>query len=151
MRRLLTALVAACAFALGASPVLGAGAIHMTEDVTGDVIVCGANTYTVTSGTLRIVLHEGFSASGNINFTGTLTPQHIVAEDGAGNVYSLVGAFWFGATANANTGGAQSTFTGKLQIVSNGGGTVDSVNVVMHISPNGHVSSFDFGTCVAPM
>jgi hypothetical protein len=65
MRRLLTALAAACVFALGASPVLGAGAIHMTEDVTGDVIDCGANSNTVTSGTLRIVLHEGLSASDN--------------------------------------------------------------------------------------
>jgi hypothetical protein len=42
------------------------------------------------------------------------------------------------------------TFTGKFQIVSRGGGTVDSVNVVFHVSPNENLFSFDFGTCVAP-
>jgi hypothetical protein len=42
------------------------------------------------------------------------------------------------------------TFTGKFQIVSRGGGTVDSVNAVFHVSPNENLFSFDFGTCAAP-
>ena len=44
-------------------------------------------------------------------------------------------------------GGVQVTSTDKLQIVSQGGGTVDSVNAVEHISPNGKEFFFDFGTC----
>jgi hypothetical protein len=104
----------------------------------------------VVSGEIAIVLHEGTSASGNTNFTGTVTPRNVVLQDAAGNLYSLRGAEWFGATTNANTGGFQATFTGKFQVVSQGGGTVDSVNVVEHISFNGKEFTFDFGTCVAP-
>ena len=37
--------------------------------------------------------------------------------------------------------------TDKFQIVSQGGGTVDSVNAVEHVSPNGKEFFFDFGTC----
>jgi hypothetical protein len=126
---------------------------HFTEDVTGDTFQCEGAVYTITSGTLRIVAHEGASASGNTNFTVTLTPQNVVAVDEAGNQYSIVGAVWFGGTVNATTGGEQFTDTEKLQIVSQGGGTVDSVNVTFHITaqPNNIVvKDFDFGTCAVP-
>lgn len=126
---------------------------HSTEDVTGDTFQCDSAVYTITSGTLRIVVHEGASASGNLNFTVTLTPQNVVAVDEAGNQYSIVGAVWFGGTVNANTGGEQFTDTEKLQIVSQGGGTVDSVNITFHVTaqPNNIVvKDFDFGTCAAP-
>jgi hypothetical protein len=43
----------------------------------------------------------------------------------------LVGAVWVGRTFNANTGGEQFTFTGKLQVVGKGG-TADSVNLTFH-------------------
>ena len=45
------------------------------------------------------------------------------------------------------------TATQKLQIVSKGGGIVDSVNLTFHITaqPNNVVvKDFDFGTCEAP-
>ena len=148
MRRLLSTLIAACALALSAAPVLANGpAVHFSFPVAGDVFVCGTNTYTITSGTVSAVSHEGSSASGNANCTFTGTPKKVVAVDEDGNEYSIVGAVWSGFTVNAQTGGSQSTFTGKLQIVSQGGGTADSVNVVFHISPNGDINSFDFGTC----
>jgi len=151
MRRVVATLAAVSALALGASPALANGpAVHSSFDPTGSVFVCGPNTYTVTSGTVSVVMHEGSSASGNLNFTFTGTPKQVVAEDEDGNVYSIVGAIWSGFTANAQTGDFQTTFTGKLQIVSEGGGTADSVNVVFHISPNGDITSFDFGTCVLP-
>ena len=147
MRRLLVTLAAVCALALGASPVLANGpATHSSFPVTGFVFVCGPNTYTITSGTVTSVMHDGSSASGNLNGTFTGTPKKVVAVDAAGNVYSIVGAVWGGFTFNAQTGGFQTTFTGKLQIVGQGG-TADSVNVVFHISPNGDVNDFDFGTC----
>jgi hypothetical protein len=146
MRRLVATL--AIVLALSASPALANGpAVHSSFPVTGDVFVCGANSYTVTSGTVSAVTHEGSSASGNLNGTFTGTPSNVVAVDAAGNVYRIVGAVWGGFTLNAQTGGFQTTFTGKLQIVSAGGGTADSVNVVFHISPNGDINSFDFGTC----
>jgi hypothetical protein len=126
---------------------------HFTEDVTGDTIQCDTAVYTVTSGTIRTVVHEGAAASGNVNFTVTITPQNVVAVDEDGNLYAIAGAVWFGGTINANTGGEEFTSTQKLQIVSKGGGTADSVNLTFHVTaqPNNVVvKDFDFGTCAAP-
>ena len=107
--------------------------------------------YTITAGSIKIVLHEGTSASGNTNFTGTVTTQHVVAVDEAGNVYSIRGTEWFGSTQNAQQGTFQATFTGHLQVIAQGSGRVDNVNVMEHITVvNGNVKEFDFGTCVAP-
>ncbi len=149
MRRLVATLaVSALLLAIGAAPVLANGpAVRSSFPVTGSVFVCGANTYTITSGTVSGVTHEGSSASGNLNGTFTGTPTGVVAVDEDGNQYRIVGAVWGGFTFNAQTGGFQSTFTGKLQIVSQGGGTADSVNVVLHVSPNGKINAFNFGTC----
>ncbi len=150
MRRRIAALAAlfALALAFSSSPALANGpAVHDSFSVVGAVFVCGDNTYTITSGTVSAVMHEGSSASGNLNGTFTGTPKRVVAVDEDGNEYSIVGAIWSGFSLNAQTGGFQSTFTGKLQIVSAGGGTADSVNVVFHMSPNGDINSFDFGTC----
>jgi hypothetical protein len=126
-------------------------AVHSVEDLTGETLVCESMTYTVTSGSIRIVFHEGAAASGNGNVTGTTTLQSVVAEDPAGNVYSLVGAFWFGGAFNAQQGTTVFTDTGKLQVISQSSGTVDSVNVTFHVTDvNGQVTAFDFGTCEEP-
>jgi hypothetical protein len=75
----------------------------------------------------------------------------VVAEDEEGNVYGLRGAFWFGGAFNAQQGTFVFTDTAKLQVVSQGSGTVDSVNVTSHITfVNGNVKEFDFGTCQEP-
>jgi hypothetical protein len=149
MRRFaLVAMMAASIVLFGAgSAVAAQPAVHLTQDVTGDTLQCGDTTYTIVSGELAIVIHEGASASGNTNFTTTITPRNVVLQDQQGNRYSLRGAIWFGATSNASTGGFQATSTDKFQIVSQGGGTVDSVNAVEHVSPNGKEFFFDFGTC----
>ena len=144
---LLLALVLAAAAA--AYPASAAPAQHVTEDVTGDVFVCATATYTVTSGTLLSVFHEGQSASGNTNFTGTLVPKRVVLEDGEGNVYSLSGAVWFGDTSNAQQGTSQGTFTAFLNIVSRSRGVVDTVRQVGHFGANGEFF-MDSGSCVLP-
>ena len=144
---LLLALVRAAAAA--AYPASAAPAVHFTEDVTGDVFVCDSAVYTVTSGTLLSVFHEGTTASGNTNFTGTLVPKHVVLEDAEGNVYSLSGAVWFGNTSNAQQGSSQGTFTAFFNIVSKGGGVVDTVRMVAHFGANGEFS-IDSGSCVLP-
>lgn len=139
---------------VGAAPAAAGPAQHAVEDVTGDQIVCESTTYTITSGTLKITIHEGTSASGNENVTGTLTPQAVVATDEAGNIYSLRGAFWFGGAVNAQQGTMVFTDTGKLQVVSRGSGTADSVNVTSHVTiVNGNtITEFeaDFGSCEEP-
>jgi hypothetical protein len=147
-RFLLVAAAMASVLLVGvSSAVANQPAMHFTQDVTGDTLQCGDTTYTIVSGEVAVVMHEGQSASGNTNFTGTITPRNVVLQDQDGNLYSLSGAIWFGATFNANTGGFQATSTDKFQIVSQGGGTVDSVNAVEHVSPNGKEFLFDFGTC----
>jgi hypothetical protein len=124
-------------------------AMHFTEDVSGDVFACGETTYTVVSGTLRVVIHEGESASGNGNFTGTLTPQNVVLEDEAGNTYFIAGAVWFGGVFIAQQGTEAGWFTTVLPIITPVGGTVDSVNMSGHFT-NGNEFSLDIGTCVPP-
>jgi hypothetical protein len=147
-RFLLVAAVMASVLLLGASSAdANQPAMHFTQPVPSDPLQCGDTTYTPISGELATVVHEGQSASGNTNYTITITPRHVVLQDQDGNLYSLAGAIWFGATVNANTGGFQATSTDKFQILSQGGGTVDSVNGVEHISPNGKGFSFSFGTC----
>jgi hypothetical protein len=150
----LTAALAAGVALMGVAPAVASSpAQHAVEDVTGDVLVCESTTYTITSGTIKLTIHEGTSASGNENVTGTLTPQDVVAVDETGNVYSLRGAFWFGGAFNAQQGTTVFTDTGKLQVVSHGSGTVDSVNVTSHVTfVNGNVNEFefDFGTCEEP-
>lgn len=125
-------------------------AYRYTEDVTGDELVCQNRIYTITSGELKTVIHEGESASGNINYTITVTLHQVVAVDDDGDEVSIVGAFWFGATLNANTGGFQGTDTYKVQVVGEGVGTVGSVNLTFHVTaqPNNIVvKDFDFGSC----
>jgi hypothetical protein len=151
VRRLLIGLlISGAALAVGLQPALASPAVHIQEDVTGDVFTCATTSYTIVAGSIRIVIHEDEAASGNTNLTGTITPQGVLAQDEAGNLYSIAGAGWFGGTTNANTGSGQFTDTEKFQIVSQGGGTVDSVNTVLHLSPSGDFKSFDFGTCAPP-
>lgn len=147
---LLGLLLTGVALAVGLQPALASPAVHTEEDATGAVFTCSTTSYTIISGSIRLVLHQDVTASGNMNVTGTLTPQQVVAQDEAGNLYDIVGAGWFGGSMNAKTGGSAFTDTEKFQIVQQGGGTVDSVNVTAHISPNGDEFSFDFGTCVTP-
>ncbi len=130
--------------ALASSP-----AQHFSDDITGDVLPCPDRVYTVTSGTIETVLHEGEAASGNTNFTFTATPRHVVLEDAAGNVYSLRGAIWFGGTFNSNTGAEVITATHMLQIVSTSGGLADSIRLVERFR-NGELITFEFGSCLVP-
>jgi len=136
--------------ALAASPAVAAGAIHEEESVVGDVFECETTTYTVTSGTLKAVFHEGESASGNFNFTGTLTPKHVTLVDEDGNSYRLAGAVWFGATGNAQQETGQETFTAYLNILAAGGGVVDKVSQTGHFDFEGDGFLFDKGTCILP-
>jgi hypothetical protein len=149
MKRVYVLLALVLAAAAAAYPASGAPAEHFTEDVTGDVFVCDSAIYTVTSGVLVSTFHSGESASGNTNFTGTLVGRRVVLEDADGNVYSLRGAVWFGNTSNAQQGTSQGTFTAFLNIVSKGGGVVDTVRMVGHFGANGEFS-IDSGSCVLP-
>jgi hypothetical protein len=122
---------------------------YFTEDVTGDTFQCDTAVYTVTSGSVRTVVHEEASASSNEDFTVTITPQNVVTVDEAGT--STRSRVWFGG--DDTTRGEQFTATQKLKIVSERGGTVDSVNLTAHVTAQPNTLSsriFDFGTCAPP-
>ena len=151
-RIMLAGALGALAVGLGAGSAFGSGpAERVIVPATGDQFVCEDATYTVTEGSIQIVQHEGESASGNENITFTITPRHVVAEDGEGNVVSIHGATWGGGSFNAQQGTDVFTVTDKFQIVQQGSGTVDNVNATFHITTvNGNVKEFDFGTCAPP-
>jgi hypothetical protein len=151
-RALLVGSLGVLGIALSAGSALGSGpAERVTVPVVGDQFVCDDATYTVTSGSIQIVEHEGESASGNENFTFTITPRKVIAEDGDGNVVSIRGATWGGGSFNVQQGTGVFTVTDKFQIVHQGSGTVDNVNSTFHITfVNGNVKEFDFGTCQTP-
>lgn len=154
MRRTAVVLVALNAIMALATAVLADGpAERFTLPVAGDQFVCDDAVYTITSGEVQIVTHEGSAAQGNQNFTFTLTPRKVVAEDESGNVVSIVGVTWAGGAFNANTGGDVFTVTDKFQLLSDGGGIVGNVNATFHITdqPNNFViKDFDLGNCSVP-
>jgi len=151
-RVMLVGVLGALAVGLGAGSAVGSGpAEREIFPVIGDQFVCEGATYTITSGSVQVVAHFGESASGNENFTITVTPLNIVLEDGDGNVLSDAGAFASGGSFNAQQGTGVFTSALKLQFIQQGSGTVDSLNTTFHITfVNGNVKDFDFGTCVAP-
>lgn len=158
--RLAAVLAAMATFALMAVPASanghgnGQGAEHETFSVVGDVFDCGEVTYEIIAGDLRATFHEGESAPGNTNFTGTGTPKNVVAESSDGRIVNIRGALWFGATMNAQQDTMQGTFTGKLQFVEKGKGTVENINMTFHVTVvKGEVitlKELDLSSCQLP-
>jgi hypothetical protein len=129
-------------------------AVTETIPVAGEQFVCEDATYTLVSGDIRFVVHEGQSASGNRNFTLTISPSNVLAENEDGETFRLAGAFWVGDTFNAKKGTFQFTVTDHFQIIDQGGGTVGDVQVTSHVTfvpPDRiNVKDFNFGTCSSP-
>jgi hypothetical protein len=148
MRRRIATLAAmsVLTLALGVTPALaGSPAVHLSWDAAPNnpPIHCGANTYTMVSGTIDEVIHAGASASGNLNFAATVRATNVTAEDQNGNLYPVVGAEHFGGTINITTGRSQDITVFKLRVV----GTGDSLNVILRTMPNGEFKVFGPGTC----
>jgi hypothetical protein len=141
------ALLAIAALAAAPGAALAAGATHEEFSIAGDVSACPNATYTVQSGTIRSVLQEIQSQSGNQMFTVTETPHHVVIVDEQGATYMMRGAIWFGGVTIDNTGAELITATHNLEIIARGGGVADSVRLVERFR-NGELISHEFGTCL---
>jgi hypothetical protein len=155
MKRSLWVLAVAVCLAVPSIAAANGPAVTETVSVVGDQFVCEDATYTIVSGEAHFTLHEGESASGNENFTITISAKNIEAVSSTtGETVRIVGAFWAGFTANAKTGGFQATTTDHFQIVSKKGGTIGDVQVTSHITfrpPDKFViKDFNFGTCSSP-
>jgi len=127
-----------------------AKAVFSVEDPTGFVFPCETTSFTVQSGLIKIVENDTVAANGNTAFTVTAHTDHVVMLGEDGNTYFERGALWFGGSFNANTDLSQFTFTGKIQIVAETGGTGGTINMTFHLSPNGTVKDFNFGDCSFP-
>jgi hypothetical protein len=116
---------------------------HESFDVTGAVFPCPTRTYTITSGAIKIVMHESVDANGINHFTETETPDGVTLVDEDGNVYSLRGAIWFGGRADQIL-----TATHMFNIVGSGG-VSDTIRLVERFR-FGELISRDFGSCELP-
>jgi hypothetical protein len=152
MRRTVAFLAIATAGLVAAASASGAPAVRFSDDISGDVITCeGGFTLTVLEGgTLEGVFHEDESASGNLNFTGTIVPKAVL-QGSDGQLYRASGAVWFGGAFNAQSGTETFTFTQHIVFVGKGGvGIGGTIHITEHISPNGTSFSLEFGTCEEP-
>jgi hypothetical protein len=148
MRRLTAALIVAVGLSAVTPAVAGSPAIHVTEDVTGDVVTCDGTELTA-AGSFRITLHEGSAASGNENFTGTGVPD-VTFTDASGNTYQLAGALWFGGAFNAQQQTFVFTDTEHFVILNAGGGLFGRISITSHLSANGKEFSLNMGNCIPP-
>jgi hypothetical protein len=137
--------VSLVAFAAALLLPLAAGAATTREsfDVAGTVFPCPTHTYTVTSGSGTILMHESVDATGTTHFTVTSTFDSVRLVDEDGNTYSLRGAIWFGGRNDEIL-----TATHMLNIVGRGG-ISDTIRLVERFR-NGELISRDFGSCVLP-
>jgi len=132
------------ALALGASPVLAAGSpltrFSMPADTLGSL--CG---YQFTSG----VLNETFRTADAVIDPETgeylyipaahMTLRDVVAERG-GASFKVVGVEIYNDL--------KGHLTAKLTFISQGGGVVDNINIVLRVDSNGDIHVVhDFGTC----
>jgi len=141
--------VTAVSWAVTAPPA-SAKAVFSEEDPTGFVFPCQSTSFTVQSGLIKIVENDTVAANGNTSFTVTAHTDHVVMLGEDGDTYFERGALWFGGSFNANTGLSQFTFTGKIQIVAETGGTGGTINMTFHLSSNGTVKDLNFGDCSFP-
>jgi len=149
--RRIAALGAGLAIAVSAVVVGGTAAEAVTThdefSLAGGVFVCPRATYTFVSGTIREVVHETTTPSGNSSFTVTETPNQVRMVDGLGNAYSMRGAIWFGGATNDETGAQIITATHHLEIINASGGVADTIRLVERIR-DGELIARDSGTCL---
>lgn len=126
-----------------------AGATVQTAPAVGAVFTCqGGVTYSVIAGSIRIVMNETTSASGNFSFTGTIVPHDVTAVSSQGGTFRIVGSTWFGGSFNAQSGNTVMTDTAHFQILGPNG-PVGSVQQTFHVGSNSTVT-LDKGTCQPP-
>jgi hypothetical protein len=138
-------LLAIAAIVAQPATVHAAGAVHVEFSIAGETLACPDATYTVQSGSIREVVREGESRSGNTMFTVTDVPHDVLLTDDTGAAYTLRGANWIGGATNDQTGAEVITATHMLNIVGRGG-VADSLRLV-EIFRDGVLVSHEFGTC----
>ncbi len=151
-RTLLAATAALGALGLGATSASAAAApetVHLTQDVTGQVFPCSNGDLTIDSGSISIVVQDVVDGNGVWHATFTLTPDHVMLSDGAGNHYSLAGASWWGGKAYDENTPLVYTETDHF-VIHGAGGVYGNVQYTAHASVNGASFAFDKSSCQLP-
>lgn len=128
----------------------GAGVTqHGSFPATGATITCGATVLTPREGAIDTVFHENADGRGRYHYTGTDTARDVVLVDADGGTYRLTGASSFSGTSLDPEGmdNVVTTDVSKFTVTRDGGGRVGMIDLVNHLSPNGGVIAFDFGSC----
>jgi len=108
-------------------------------------IVCDDATYTL-SDAFRTSTNEHVNAAGDTMITVVQKPNGMVAEDGDGNTFRVVGVI-HGQIKLSATGRGHANIGARLRIVEQGGGTVGTVGARIRLSTDGGPQSSDLGSC----
>ncbi|HET6875617.1 MAG TPA: hypothetical protein VFH70_12600 [Acidimicrobiales bacterium] len=149
------ATVGVAALSLAAGPAFASAQTfkdHESFPAAGAVFTCTGGDISVTGGTVYNSIEGTQDSTGAFHITGTITVHDITATDGNGGQYTITGASWFGGRAATPDGSGLSVSTDTADFVIHNatGGVYAKVQMVEHISPNGKMFSFDFGSCQEP-
>jgi hypothetical protein len=106
------------AISVTAAPVASAATSHVTQDLTGAVVRCAVNTYTL-DGTIDVVIHSTVDPQGHVHYSEISTTTGLTAVD-----------------TDGVAGAGVETFTFHLAFIAPGGGVVDRESVTDHLGPN---------------
>ena len=122
---------------------------HGSFPASGATITCGATDLTPVQGVIDTVFHENADSRGRYHYSGTDTARGVVLVGADGGTYRLTGASSFSGTSLDPEGldNVVTTDVSKFTITRDGGGRLGMINLVNHLSPNGGVIAFDFGSC----
>jgi hypothetical protein len=128
--------VLALGLGVGMSPAAAAGSSTTLtrDDVTGDTVVCGAETLTVTSGSFQVVTREALTPSGVFHVIVEGNAQGVKAVSTSGASYQLPGGFW--VEFNATPGATTETQTGVFNVIGQGDAPDFRVHDVVHVTIN---------------
>jgi hypothetical protein len=119
----------------------GSGTTITREDVSGDTVVCGDQTLTVTSGVFQVVTREALTPSGAFHVIVEGNAQGVTAVSATGATYQLPGGFWI--EFNAAPGATTSTEVGVLNVVGQGDAPDFRIRDLVHVTidPNGVITA----------
>jgi hypothetical protein len=122
---------------------------HGSFPATGATITCGPTVLTPTAGVIDVVFHENEDGAGRYHYAGTDTAHGVTLLDADGRSYRLEGASSFSGTSTDPEGldDVVTTDVEKFTIARDHGGLLGMVDVVNHLSRNGRVTAFEFGSC----
>jgi len=121
---------------------------RISFDPTGMVFSCQSADLTVTGGIVTESLEGVQDAQGTTHLTYTIVPHDATLTDGT-NTYRLSGSSPSAATIGPD-GAVVVTDPTHFVIRDSSGGVYRVVQVVAHLSPNGHSFVFDRGSCETP-